>query len=193
MSELAKLGAMSTADDVLTDYLDRFHPRTARERADVEAVRALATGARAWRRDTPLHVTASALIVHPPTERVLLRWHERQHAWLQVGGHADPGEVDPLAIARREGAEETGLDDLEPWPAPAIQHIVLVDVPANSREPAHRHADIRFFLATGQPERARPENEGALVQWLRPADAAALTTEDNVRETIVRAAALFGG
>jgi 8-oxo-dGTP pyrophosphatase MutT (NUDIX family) len=184
---------MSTADGVLADYLDRFQPRTARERADVEAIRALGDGAEVWHRDTPLHVTASALIVHPPTGRVLLRWHERQHAWLQVGGHADPGELDPLAIARREGAEETGLLDLEPWPAADIQHVVVVDVPANAREPAHRHADVRFFLRTGQPERVHPENEGALVQWLPPADAAALTTEDNVRETIVRAAALFGG
>jgi 8-oxo-dGTP pyrophosphatase MutT (NUDIX family) len=36
--------------------------------------------------------------------------------WLQVGGHGDPGEGDPLAIALREAAEETGLSDLVPWP-----------------------------------------------------------------------------
>jgi 8-oxo-dGTP pyrophosphatase MutT (NUDIX family) len=182
---------MSDADDALAGYLDRFRPRTARERADVESIRALGLGAAPWQRDSRLHVTASALILHPPTARVLLRWHERQRAWLQIGGHADPGELDPLAIARREGAEETGLDDLDVWPAAEIQHVVVVDVPANRREPAHRHADIRFFLRTAQPERARPESEGALLQWLRPADAAALTTEDNVKETIARAAVLL--
>jgi 8-oxo-dGTP pyrophosphatase MutT (NUDIX family) len=172
----------------LQGQLDRFRPRTARERADVEAIRALGNGPRAWQRDTPLHVTASALIVHPPTRRVLLRWHERQQAWLHVGGHADAGESDPLAIARREGAEETGLDDLAAWPVAAIQHVVVVDVPANAREGAHRHADIRFFLRTRHPDRARPERPEALLQWLSPADAAALTTEDNVKETIARAA-----
>ena len=62
-----------------------------------------------WSRSTPLHLTASALIIHPDSGRVLLRWHERQQAWLQVGGHGDPGEDDPLAVALREGAEETGL------------------------------------------------------------------------------------
>jgi 8-oxo-dGTP pyrophosphatase MutT (NUDIX family) len=180
-----------SAPDALAAYLDRFRPRTAAERADVEAIRTLGRGAGPWRRDLPVHVTASALILHPPTGRVLLRWHERQQAWLQVGGHADPGELDPLAIARREGAEETGLDDLAPWPAPDIQHIVVVDVPANEREPAHRHADIRFFLRTARPERVRPESAGALVQWLHPADAIALTTEDNVKETIARAAAVL--
>jgi 8-oxo-dGTP pyrophosphatase MutT (NUDIX family) len=183
---------VSETDDALAGYLDRFRPRTARERADVDAIRALGRGAGPWQRDTPLHVTASALILHPPTRRVLLRWHERQHAWLQVGGHADPGELDPLVVARREGAEETGLNDLDAWPSADIQHIVVVDVPAHSREPAHRHADVRFFLCTAQPERARPESEGALLQWLDPADAAALTTEDNVKETIARAVVLLG-
>ena len=52
-------------------------------------------GADPWARDTPRHVTCSALVLHPPSGRVLLRWHRRQQAWLQVGGHADPGETDP--------------------------------------------------------------------------------------------------
>ena len=56
------------------------------------------------------------MIVHPRLV-VLLRWHERQQAWLQVGGHGDPGEVDPFAIALREAEEETGLADLDVWPA----------------------------------------------------------------------------
>ena len=95
-----------------------------------------------WSRLPPVHVTASALIVHPPIGRVLLRWHARQQAWLQIGGHADPGEHDPLAVALREGAEETGLDDLIPWPTAELQHVAIVPVPANDREPAHEHADL---------------------------------------------------
>ncbi|MFF7649002.1 NUDIX domain-containing protein [Streptomyces sp. NPDC007983] len=63
-----------------------------------------------------LHVTASALVVHPDSGRVLLRWHQRQQSWLLVGGHADPGERDPLVIAVREGQVETRLPDLAPWP-----------------------------------------------------------------------------
>ena len=65
-----------------------------------------------WDRSAPLHLTASALIVHRESARVLLRWHERLVTWAQVGGHGDPGEEDPLAIALREAAEETGLRDL---------------------------------------------------------------------------------
>lgn len=59
-------------------------------------------------------MTGSALMVHPSSGRVLLRWHERMQRWLQIGGHGDPGESDPLAVALRERREETGLPDLAP-------------------------------------------------------------------------------
>ena len=45
-------------------------------------------------------MTASALVVHPSTARAPLRWHDRQQAWLQVGGHGEAGEDDPLEVAR---------------------------------------------------------------------------------------------
>src|SRR5581483_5879151 len=142
----------------LQDLLARYVPGDGTETADVERVRALLRGTDdPWRRALPLHVTASALIVHAGSGRVLLRWHERQRAWLQVGGHGDPGESDPLAIALREAREETGLTDLAPWPGPDIRHVVIVPVPASATEPAHEHADVRFVLATDTPDQARPE------------------------------------
>jgi len=125
----------------LVTLLDGYRPQGDAEMADIQRVRALTqTVADPYRRDLPLHVTASALIVHPSTARVLLRWHQRQQAWLQVGGHGDPGETDPLAIVRREAEEETGLADLEPWPDAAIKQVVIVDVPPGKGEPAHEHA-----------------------------------------------------
>jgi 8-oxo-dGTP pyrophosphatase MutT (NUDIX family) len=175
----------------LADLLASYAPRDAEEAADVERVRAIAAGGDPWSRATPLHVTGSALIVHPSTRRVLLRWHARQHAWLQVGGHADPGETDPLAIALREGAEETGLGDLQPWPAPAIAHVVIVPVTPATHEPAHEHADVRFVLATTAPDEVKPENPDALLRWLSVDEARALNAEDNLRETLRRVEQLF--
>jgi len=142
-----------------------------------------------FHRSTPLHLTASALIVHPPTGRVLLRWHERQQAWLQVGGHADPGETDLLAVALREAREETGLADLKPWPTADPVHVVIVPVRAKGDEPAHEHADIRYVLATADPETAVPETEAARLRWLS-VDEAAAATQPNVAETIRRIASM---
>jgi 8-oxo-dGTP pyrophosphatase MutT (NUDIX family) len=176
----------TTVTAPLVDALAGYRPRTDTEAADLDRVRPLAATADPWHRSTDLHVTVSALIVHPPTRRVLLRWHARQQAWLQVGGHAEPGEVDPLAIVIREGIEETGLDDLVPWPDPAIVHVVIVPVTAAAHEPAHEHADLRFVLATGHPDAARPEHPAAAVRWLSIADAKAATAEQNLRETLAR-------
>lgn len=188
LSRAARLPSAPVASrSPLTSLLDRYRPADDTERADVDQVRALLeTAADPYRRDLPLHVTASAVIVHPPTARVLLRWHQRQQAWLQVGGHGDPGEADPLAIAGREAAEEAGLPDLVPWPDAAVRHVVLVDVPPGRGEPAHRHADVRFFLATGVPDAIRPESPAAALRWLSLPAARDLTSEPNLRATLSR-------
>ena len=176
----------------LAELLDRYHPEGEAELADLPRVRVLAeTAGDPWRRDLPLHVTASALIVHPATARVLLRWHQRQQAWLQVGGHGDPGESDPVAIAAREASEETGLADLEPWPHAGIQHVVIVNVPAGKGEPAHEHADIRYFMATQTPDQARAEYADAPLRWVSLTAAREITSEPNLRETLARLEALL--
>jgi 8-oxo-dGTP pyrophosphatase MutT (NUDIX family) len=176
-----------TALPPLAVLLDQYQPEGEPETADLRRTRVLAETVRdPWRRDLPLHVTASALIVHPQTARVLLRWHQRQQAWLQVGGHGDPGETDPLAIALREAAEETGLADLTPWPDAQLRHVVIVGVPAGKGEPAHEHADLRYFMATRTPDAARAENEHAPLRWLSIAEAYQATSEVNLRETLDR-------
>jgi 8-oxo-dGTP pyrophosphatase MutT (NUDIX family) len=178
----------------LTKLLDQYHPEGDAETADVRRLRALLeTVGDPYRRDLPLHVTASALIAHPPTGRVLLRWHQRQQAWLQVGGHGDPGETDPLAIVAREAEEETGLTDLVPWPDAAIRQVVIVRVPPGKGEPAHEHADVRFFMATADPEAARPETPDAPLRWLTLPEAHDTTSEPNLRQALTRMAPLLAG
>ena len=177
--------------DPVAQLLARHHPRDAAEAADLDRSRVLARAADPWLRSLPLHFTASALVVHPPSARVLLRWHQRQQAWLQVGGHGDPGETDPVAIALREGHEETGLADLVPWPDAALLQVAIVDVPARGDEPDHQHADLRFILATGEPDTARPESPDAPLRWLTVPEARQVSTEANVRDLLARADRLF--
>ena len=177
-----------------SELLDRYRPQGQVETADVERVRALVqTAEDPWLRTIPLHITASAVIVQPDNGDLLLRWHQRQQAWLQVGGHADPGETSPLAIALREAGEETGLTDLVPWPDSELRHVAIVSVPAGKGEPAHEHADLRFVLATRRPEAARPESPDAPLRWVTPGEAQGATSEPNLRETLDRVRRLLAG
>ncbi len=186
-NDLTRLGG-----DPLAAAVRAYRPDGSVEEADVERItRLMRTADDPWARMAPLHVTGSALIVHPATNRVLLRWHQRQQAWLQVGGHGDPGERDPLAVALREAHEETGLADLRPWPTPELRHVAIVSVPAGKGEPAHEHADLRYVLATGTPDAIVAENQQAQLRWLPVADAIQATTEANLRETLARAQRLF--
>ncbi|GHF39448.1 8-oxo-dGTP pyrophosphatase MutT (NUDIX family) [Amycolatopsis bartoniae] len=176
----------------VAELLASYRAKTEEEARDVARIRALASSEKdPWSRRLPLHVTASAFVVHPDSGRVLLRWHARQQAWLQVGGHGEPGEREPLGVALREGQEETGLTDLVPWPGEALLQVAVVPVPAKGAEPAHEHADLRFVLATGQPDAVRPERPGAELRWLSLPDALAEASEANVREALSRVGQLL--
>jgi 8-oxo-dGTP pyrophosphatase MutT (NUDIX family) len=150
-------------------WLEGYVPKSEGERADVArvALELLGHGA-VWARSTPLHVTGSALVVHPPTQRVLLRWHERYGIWNHVGGHANDDERDPWVTALREAQEETGLRDLRPFPGPepAIVFIGIVPVPAGRGEADHEHADVNYLLATDSPDAIADEHADAELRWL---------------------------
>lgn len=177
---------------VLNALLTGYRATGDAEAADlVRMGRLAADAADPWSRALPLHFTASALVLHPPTRRVLLRWHAKHGRWLQVGGHGDPGETDPLEVALREAREETGLTDLVPWPDASLRHLVVCEVGASATEPAHEHADLRYFLATARPDAIAPEDEHSPLRWLSLAEARDLVGGNNLRETLDRADALL--
>src|SRR5258706_16247742 len=107
---------MDEPGDDVRAFLDDHPAGSAEESNDLARMRALAGQPDAWTRDGRLHFTGSAFVVHPPTRRVLLRWHARQAAWLQVGGAADPGETHPPAGAPPEAAGGTAPLHLPPRP-----------------------------------------------------------------------------
>ncbi len=110
--------------------------------------------------------------------------------WMQVGGHFDAGETDPWLVAVREAGEETGLPDLR---AAAGAHardplqIVIVPVPANDREPAHEHADVRYLFVTDTPDAIVAESADAQLRWVDLEAAREETAEPNLREFLSRA------
>ena len=54
------------------------------------------------------HMTASAWVVNPARDRVLMVYHKIYDSWSWTGGHAD-GDENLAAVALREVREETGV------------------------------------------------------------------------------------
>ena len=168
---------------------------TLRWQDDERLRRLIDAGEDIWSRSSPLHVTGSALVVHPPTGRVLLRWHERYGIWNHVGGHADGDERDPWLTARREAGEETGLQDLRPFPGPEPEVLLVEHVPvaAARGEADHEHADVVYLLATDAPDATVDEHEDAALRWVTLDAARALVAaNDHVQRILDRAATLLG-
>jgi 8-oxo-dGTP pyrophosphatase MutT (NUDIX family) len=178
---------------VLSGVLNGYQATGETEAGDLRRMRQIAAeAADPWSRSQlPLHFTGSALVVHPASRRVLLRWHFKHDRWLQVGGHGDPGETDPLQIALREAREETGLSDLVPWPDEKLQHAVVCYVRSSGTEPEHEHGDLRYFLATSRPDAIAPENADSPLRWLTIEEARALVGDNNLRESLDRVERFF--
>jgi 8-oxo-dGTP pyrophosphatase MutT (NUDIX family) len=118
-------------------------PREARLRQRMLAL--VASGPPALSRDhyDPGHFTASAFVLSPDGGRLLLILHDKLGLWLQPGGHVEPGDADLLAAARREVAEEVGIDQLT-LAHEGIYDVDIHDIPPHRDAPAHEHFDLRF-------------------------------------------------
>jgi 8-oxo-dGTP pyrophosphatase MutT (NUDIX family) len=178
----------SAADDVSAS-LAAFNASDARESEDLAAILEVAAGGRPFDRSLRFHLTASSLVIEPRSAQVLLRWHTRHQSWMQVGGHGDPGEISPYAVALREAEEETGLSDLVSFPdvtAPRLIQVAVVAVPGNAKEPAHLHGDLRYVMATASPDAIVAESVDNPLRWCSFAEAATFVGEDNLTTLLLR-------
>lgn len=123
-------------------------------------------------RDNPLcfdrtlcngHITASAWVVSPDRKRVLLMYHTKLQRWFQPGGHCD-GDPDVLHVAKKEAFEETAVPA---WSeSDAIFDIDIHRIPANQKEEAHDHYDIRFLLYADPAMAILNNSESREVRWV---------------------------
>jgi 8-oxo-dGTP pyrophosphatase MutT (NUDIX family) len=93
----------------------------------------------------PGHFTASAFVLAPQRDALLLILHRKLGLWLQPGGHIEATDRDLIAAARREVAEEVGLPELELLSG-GIFDVDVHRIPGRKNEPEHEHFDIRFLF-----------------------------------------------
>lgn len=135
------------------------------------------------RRLTIGHVTGSAWITDPDRTRVLLMHHRKLDRWFQPGGHAD-GNPDVRAVAFREATEETGL-------AVTLAQETIFDVdihriPANAREAAHDHYDVRFWFTADPAVPLAVNPEAKALAWVPLAEVGRYNAEESMARMVAR-------
>ena len=114
------------------------------------------------------HLTGSAFVLDAGRAHLLLIFHRKLGRWLQPGGHGEPGETEPLAVAAREAVEESGMEGLTLCPgAPAPFDFDVHTIPERPGEPCHEHLDVRFLFTAPEGAVLRPDlAEVSGAQWV---------------------------
>lgn len=172
----------------LQHLLSTHQPADAQEEAHLRAMRSLSQQPRSWHRThyEPGHYTASAFVLDARGHRLLLIHHASLRRWLQPGGHLEATDAHPLAAARREVAEETGLHQLEAQLDGALLDVDVHRIPARGEQPAHRHYDLRFLFRASAGARPRAGSDARDARWVGLADVHALESDASVQRAIGR-------
>lgn len=110
------------------------------------------------------HITASSWLLNKDGSKALLLHHMKLDRWFQLGGHCD-GETDALAVAIKEAQEESGIMGIESVSS-EIFDIDIHLIPANSRDKAHYHYDVRFLLQVNSDEDVVQNRESKELRWI---------------------------
>jgi 8-oxo-dGTP pyrophosphatase MutT (NUDIX family) len=137
---------------------------------------------------SPGHLTASAMVLSPDLQQMLLIYHSGFEAWIQPGGHVDPTDGDLLSTAKREIAEECQIFELDfLLNEPSLLQVDIHNVPPNKRkqEPAHEHYDLRFvFVSRTWTMQAASDAKDA--QWLKFDQFDPKKSDESVTESVRR-------
>ena len=132
------------------------------------------------RENSAAHFTASAWVVSPDRQQVLMVYHNIYRSWSWMGGHAD-GDRDLLRVARREVMEESGLKQLKLL-SPQIFSLEILTVDGHIKRgsyvSSHLHLNVTYLFEAdpGQALSVKPdENSG--VAWIPVAELPEKVTE----------------
>ena len=133
------------------------------------------------------HFTASAWIVNPARDKVLMVYHNIYDSWSWTGGHAD-GEPDLMSVAVREAREETGVKELKILRRePVSLEIITVDghEKRGAYVPSHLHLNLTYLLEAEESQRLTvKEDENSGVQWIPVRDLGDYVSEPWMLERI---------
>uniref|UniRef100_A0AAU1ZWA7 NUDIX hydrolase n=1 Tax=Streptomyces sp. NBC_00093 TaxID=2975649 RepID=A0AAU1ZWA7_9ACTN len=125
-----------------------------------------------WKACKDGHITASALVIDPERERVLLTLHKKLRMWLQMGGHCEQGDDTLADAALREATEESGIPSLR----------LLQSTPVRldrHHTPCAWHLDVQYAAVAPRGAVEAISDESLDLRWF-PYDEVADVADDSV-------------
>ena len=126
------------------------------------------------------HMTASAWVVNPTRDKVLMVYHKIYDSWSWTGGHAD-GDEDLACVALREVREETGVRSARLL-SKEIFSLESLTVDGHEKRgayvPSHLHLNVTYLLEADDSDPLTVcEEENSGVRWFTLDQALAACTE----------------
>ncbi|MFG2316569.1 MULTISPECIES: NUDIX hydrolase [Streptomyces] len=127
-----------------------------------------------WKACADGHLTASAMVIDPSRERVLLTLHKKMRMWLQMGGHCEPADETLARAALREATEESGIAGLTLLPGGPVR----LD---RHHTPCAWHLDVQYAAVAPEGAVEAISDESLDLRWFPYAEVADVADESVVR------------
>ncbi|WP_240810323.1 NUDIX hydrolase [Actinomadura sp. WMMA1423] len=135
-----------------------------------------------WRECADGHITASTAVLDASRTRVLLTLHSKVKAWLQLGGHCEPGDLTLAGAALREATEESGITGLRLVPEP----VQLDRHEVRCHPEGSWHLDVQYVAIAPEGARHAVSDESDDLRWF-PVDDLPESADAAVRRLVARA------
>ena len=175
----------------LYEAIQAYKPYNEQEARDREVLLGmLGSGMDLWTRDNETaHLTASAWVVSPVRDQVLMAYHNIYHSWSWLGGHAD-GDHDLAQVALREVKEESGVQSAR-LVSSDIYSLEILTVDGHEKRgayvPSHLHLNLTYLIEADptEPLQNKPD-ENSAVSWFSLQEAVERSTEPWFQERIYK-------
>lgn len=173
----------------LIEDIRRFVPWNEQEAVDKEQILTclLEMDDIFYRENAVVHMTASAWVVNPTRDKVLMVYHNIYNSWSWLGGHAD-GEEDLLKVAMKEVCEESGIKKVRPV-SDEIYSLEILTVDGHVKKgkylSSHLHYNVTYLLEAEEEQTlTSKEDENSGVGWFSLEGAIEASTEPWFQEHI---------
>lgn len=172
----------------IRQQISEYTPFNEQEARDKELIlRALKEDDIFFRTNVIAHMTASAWIVSPSFDQVLMCYHNIYHSWSWLGGHAD-GNEDLSAVALKEVREESGLKHLK-LISPDIYSLESLTVNGHIKNgkyvSSHLHLNVTYLIQADDKEELHiKKDENSNLKWFTLKGAVEASTEPWFQEHI---------